>query len=255
MLRHRACGRPAAPSYPGRMTGTVPTTGSPSGRPEPAADRTADANALAVLGMLGSLQLSGFSRLAADAVAAPDLGRRLELVRLAGTTLERLEQVAERVAELGSDLEAAMAPYAGMLTDFDARTTPSSWEERLLKSYVGYEVADDFCRTVGEPLPEPTRGLVREALSSKAQTALVVRSLEESCAHDATLAARLALWGRRLVGEALTVVQKVIADRPELRDLVVQAYADAPPGEAQTRLFAHLTAEHSRRMERLGLTP
>ncbi len=248
MLRHACAAGPVrTPRYAGRMTGTVTSTGSPS-------DAAGITNALAVLGMLGSLQLSGFSRLAGDAVAAPDLERRLELVRLAGRTLERLERVTAQVEALGGDLEEAMTPYAGMLTDFDARTAPSTWEERLLKSYVGYEVADDFCRVVGEPLPEPSRGIVREALADEAQTSLVVRSLEAACAQDATLAARLALWGRRLVGEALTVVQRVLTARPELRDLVVQAQ-DAPTGEAQTRLFAHLTAQHSRRMERLGLTP
>lgn len=221
---------------------------------DPSPDPSDTANALAVLGMLGSLQLSGFSRLAADAAAAPDVDRRLELARLAGRTLERLERAAARTTELGADLRATMEPYAGMLTDFDARTVPSTWSERLLKSYVGYEVADDFCRVVGEPLSEPTRSLVRDALSDDAQATLVVEALREACAGDATLSARLALWGRRLVGEALTVVQRVLAARPELRDLVVQAEADAPAGEAQTRLFAHLTAEHTRRMERLGLT-
>lgn len=219
-----------------------------------APDPSDTANALAVLGMLGSLQLSGFSRLAADATAAPDVDRRLELVRLAGRTLERLERVSARTTELGADLRRTMEPYAGMLTDFDARTAPSTWSERLLKSYVGYEVADDFCRVVGGSLSEPTRSLVRDALSDDAQATLVIDALGEACAVDPTLSARLALWGRRLVGEALTVVQRVLTDRPELRDLVVQAEGDAPAGEAQTRLFGHLTAEHTRRMERIGLT-
>ena len=74
-------------------------------------------------------------------------------------------------------------------------------------------------------------------------------------ADDSTLDSRLALWGRRLVGEALSVVQRVLAENARMRDLLVQALGDEPAGEAQQKLFSMLTAEHTRRMERLGLTP
>jgi len=39
---------------------------------------------------------------------------------------------------------------------------------------------------------------------------------------------------------------------PEIQVLVERAM---PEGEGQARMFAMLTAEHSRRMQRLGLTP
>jgi hypothetical protein len=78
---------------------------------------------------------------------------------------------------------------------------------------------------------------------------------------DGVLSARLALWGRRLVGEALGVVQRLLVQRPALVRLVALGAAKAPaegaasetPG-TPTKLFGELTAQHTRRMARLGLT-
>ncbi|WP_250447428.1 ferritin-like fold-containing protein [Actinotalea sp. C106] len=222
---------------------------------EPTAAASPD-NALAVLGMLAYSELAAFSRLAADAALAPSLDQRLELSRMAGMALERLEQVSDRVGELGGDLQPVMEPFAGVLVEFDRRTEPSTWWERLLKAYVGYGVADDFCRMVADPLDPTTRDLVVQVLGDDGHAGLVVTALSEAGARDATLASRLALWGRRLVGESLGAVQGVLAAHPRMRDLLMQTMDDdVVPGEAQQRLFAVLTAEHSRRMERLGLTP
>ncbi|MBO1752738.1 hypothetical protein J4G33_13075 [Actinotalea sp. BY-33] len=222
---------------------------------EPTADAGPD-NALAVLGMLAYSELAAFSRLAADATLAPSLDQRLELSRMAGMALERLEQVSDRVGELGGELQPVMQPFAGVLVEFDRRTEPSTWWERLLKAYVGYGVADDFCRMVAAPLDPTTRDLVVQVLGDDGHAGLVVTALSEAGAQDATLASRLALWGRRLVGESLGAVQGVLAAHPRMRDLLMQTMDDdVVPGEAQQRLFAVLTAEHSRRMERLGLTP
>lgn len=214
-----------------------------------AAGSGAPASARAVLGMIAYGQLAAFSRLAADAALAPSLAQRLELSRLAGLALQRLDRISAHVAAEGGDLEPVMAPFAGALVEFDERTSPGSWWERLLKGYVGYGVADDFSRIVAQHLDPTTRDLVEHVLADAGHAGFVVEALAGAAGQDPTLASRLALWGRRLVGEALGVVQRVLADHPDVRALV----GDEP--DAQQRLFASLTAEHSRRMERLGLTP
>ncbi|HEY3436564.1 MAG TPA: ferritin-like fold-containing protein [Actinotalea sp.] len=213
-------------------------------------------HSLAVLGMLAYSELAAFSRLAADAALAPSLEQRLELSRLAGVALRRLDQVGERVGELGAELQPVMEPFAGVLVEFDRRTAPGTWWERLLKGYVGYGVSDDFGRIVAEALDPRTRDLVVEALTDDGHASLVVNSLAAAGVADGTLASRLALWGRRLFGEALGVVQGVLAQHPEVAELLDDAVVGLPgSGDAQQRLFGALTADHSRRMERLGLTP
>jgi hypothetical protein len=60
----------------------------------------------------------------------------------------------------------------------------------------------------------------------------------------------LALWARRLLGEAVTQAQFVLAERDELVDLVM-----AGGGLAQvTDLFDRLQRTHSERMHHLGLS-
>ena len=103
-----------------------------------------------------------------------------------------------------------------MLDDFDARTQPGSWWERLLKSYVGYGVADDFCRLAAEGLDAGSRAVVLEVLDDASHAELAVAELDAAGSADGVLTARLALWGRRLVGEALGVVQRLLVQRPAL---------------------------------------
>lgn len=208
--------------------------------------------ALAVLGLLVNSELAAFSRLADDAAAAPGVADRLELCRLGGVAARRLERLSERIRELGAEPADVVAPFLGTYTDFDARTPARTWWERLLKTYVGFGVEDDVARLLADGLDGPTRALVVDVLDDDGHAALVVGRVREATAADPVLGSRLALWGRRLVGEALGVVQRLLAEHAELRALA----EGAVPGDGalQQRLFALLTAEHTRRMDRLGLT-
>ncbi|HYR12770.1 MAG TPA: ferritin-like fold-containing protein, partial [Mycobacterium sp.] len=61
---------------------------------------------------------------------------------------------------------------------------------------------------------------------------------------------RLALWSRRLLGEAITQAQYVLAEHDELVDLVMSS------GEGLTQMtefFHRLQHTHSTRMHELGL--
>ncbi|HWS57905.1 MAG TPA: ferritin-like fold-containing protein [Actinotalea sp.] len=230
----------------------TPTTSSDPVHAQPleAGPDGAGVDALPLLGMLAYSELAAFTRLAADSSLAPTLSERLALARLARTALDSLDDVVARVTELGGDVHPVMAPFAGVLLEFDRRTQPSTWWERLLKAYVGYGVADDFTLMISAAVDPVTRAVVEDALADDGLAALVVDTLAAAAVQDATLASRLALWGRRLVGESLGVVQSVLAVHPEIVVLVDRAIP-----EGQPRLFALLTAEHSRRMQRLGLTP
>jgi len=209
---------------------------------------------LAVLGLLATSEATAFGRLAADATVAPDLRERLELCRLGGVAARRLARLGERVTELGGELPDVVAPFAGSYADYDARTEAGSWHERLLKAYVGYGVEDDVARLLAAGLDGPTRTLVLEVLDDDGHADFVVDRLTRAMRDDAVLASRLALWGRRLVGEALGVMQRLVAEHVELGGLLERALPESSgAGGLQQRLFGVLTAEHTRRMARLGL--
>ncbi|WP_315099049.1 ferritin-like fold-containing protein [uncultured Cellulomonas sp.] len=210
-------------------------------------------DAVELLGLVAQLEHVAFARLAADAALAPTVEQRLELSRFAAAAVERRDRVLARIAEIGGDPVAALHQYDDVLDDFDARTQPGSWWERLLTSYVGYGVADDFCRLAAEGLDPGSRTVVLEVLDDASHADLAVAELDAAGAADGVLTARLALWGRRLVGEALGVVQRLLVQRPALVRLLSAGSAGAP-AEPPTKLFGELTAQHTRRMSRLGLT-
>lgn len=215
-------------------------------------DEQVRADTLVLLGLAAEFEFEAFVRLANDAAAAPSIAERQVIARSAGRALERQEHLIARIAELGGDAATMMAPFDGVILDFEQRTTAATWSERLLKAFIGYAVADDFLRLLAQGADERTGELVTGLLGDDAYTELVVSQLAQVVADDVS-ASRLALWGRRLVGDALAVIQGVIVRQPAIARLLAAQSGEAGEDRVQ-RVFASLTAEHTRRMERLGLT-
>ena len=205
-----------------------------------------------MLGLAAEFEFEAFVRLAGDSAAAPSITERQVIARSATRALERQERLVERITELGGDPAGSMAPFDGVVVDFELRTTAGTWSERLLKAYIGYAVADDFLRLLAAGSDDDTRDLVVSLLGDPGHTELVVAQLSQVLADDVA-ASRLALWGRRLVGDALAVIQGTIVRHPAFGRLLVAGEPEAGEDRVQ-RVFAALTAEHTRRMERLGLT-
>ena len=93
-----------------------------------------------------------------------------------------------------------------------------------------------------------------ESLSDAGQSRFVVDRVRAAIAADPRIGGRLALWGRRLMGEALSQAQRVAAERDALTALLAGG-VDRPGMDlaAIGRLFARLAENHSMRMDALGL--
>ncbi|MEL7975739.1 ferritin-like fold-containing protein [Isoptericola sp. F-RaC21] len=208
-----------------------------------------------LVGLAAYTELAAFGLLAARSVDAPDLAARQTLATAAGDALGRQERLLGLAVLPGpAGAASAMAPFDGALADFDARTAPSGWAEGLLKSVVGLGVAQDLCRELATGLADGAAGFaaaVGEPRTDDPATAV----LADAASADGVLAARLALWGRRVVGEALGLVPVLLAAHPPLAALADRAREAADDGgaSAQAWLVSRLTAEHTRRMDRLGL--
>lgn len=206
---------------------------------------------LDLLGLLAHGELASFARLADDAAHSPDLTGRLVLSRMAAGELSHIDVLEQHVARLGGELEAEMLSYADVLGDFDARTMPRDWWERLVKTYVGYGLVLDFQRELGGRLDPVTRDLVADVLADNGYADYVVSVLAPVLAAEPQLGARLALWGRRIVGEALGIAQNALVKHPSLVRLLS---AGADDEAEATRVLNRLAGGHARRMDRLGLT-
>jgi tRNA-(MS[2]IO[6]A)-hydroxylase (MiaE)-like len=213
------------------------------------------AGVIDLLGTLAYGELSAFLRLASDAELAPTLTAKAALAGLAATEFGHYEQLRDRLIELGADPEVAMRPFIAPLDAFHERTRPSTWLEGLVKFFVGDGIASDFYREISSFLDDGTRQLVLGAVDSGAQATFVVQEVRAAIAIDPTLASRLALWGRRLVGEALSQGQRVAADRETFSTLVVGT--DEHPGMGLVGIigmFGRITERHTQRMAEMGLS-
>jgi hypothetical protein len=203
-----------------------------------------------LLGVLAYAELTAFDRLAEDARLAPTLDGRAALARMAAAEIGHHVRLTERMAELGVDPAATMAPFVSALDAFHEGTRPKTWLEGLVKAYVGDGLATDFYREVAGFLPDPDRALVLEVLADTGHAGFAVREVRAAIAADRRVAGRLALWGRRLVGEAMTQAQAVIAEHDGLADLIMSGTGDL---SGVARLIERITDAHSQRMATLGL--
>ena len=159
---------------------------------------------VALLAVLAYGTLVAFDRIAADARLAPDLRRRAMHSAMAGTEIGHYERLAARLTELGADPEGAMAPFVGPLEAYHAATQPRDWLEGLVKAYVGDGIADDFYRQVAYVLDARDRDLVLDVLHDTRYSEFCAREIKAAIEVDPKLANRLALWARRLTGEAVS---------------------------------------------------
>jgi len=224
-----------------------------------AQDRAGDdaAYRAAVVDLLGALaygELTAFSRLAADADLAPTQPYKAALAGLAVAEFHHYEALTASLGEMGVDPEEAMAPFIAPIDAFHDRTRPTGWLEGVVKAYVGDGIATDFYREISAYVDPATQNLVRSVLQDVGQAEFAVRAVREAIAADPRIAGRLALWGRRLVGEALSQAQRVAVERDALASLLVGGHNRPGADLAELgRMFARLTDEHTRRMARLGL--
>jgi len=205
-----------------------------------------------LLGVLAYAELSAFLRLAEDAARfAPTLTDRAALGELAVTEYGHYRLLRARLAELGVDAEAAMRPFVEALDSWHTQTTPGDWPEALVKAYVGTGIALDFYRVAARRMDPSITGLVDEVLIDEGRSQFVVERVRAAVEADPALSGRLALWARRLVGEALSQGHQVAAARPELARLLVESVIDDQA--ALSRMFARLIEEHGKRMAALGI--
>ena len=207
-----------------------------------------------LLGVITYGEISAFERLADDAKLAPDLEDRVALATMATVQFGHVPALMDRITELGADPFEAVAPFVQAFDVFHTATAPNDWLEGLVKAYVGDGLAADFYVEIAMFLDSGTRQLVVDSLDHAGQADFVVDRVRRAIVADHRVGGRLALWGRRLMGEALSQAQRVAAERDSLAALLAGG-VDRPGMDlaALARMFGRLTENHAKRMAELGL--
>ena len=225
--------------------------------PSPDAIETDPVYRAAVVDLLGVLaygELMAFERTAVDATLAPTIDDKAALAEMATAEFGHCVALRDRLEAMGVAPDDAMEPFRRPLEEFHEHTAPSDWLEGLVKAYVGDGIAMDFYREISAYVDPETRALVEGVCDDLGHSAFIVDRVRAAIAEDPRIAGRLALWGRRLVGEALSQAQRVAAERDALSTLLVGG-VDRPGADLAEmgRMLARLTENHTRRMGALGL--
>ena len=158
---------------------------------------------------------------------------------MAATEFGHFQRLRDRLVSLGVNPMEAMRPFQAPLDAFHDQTAPSDWLEGLVKAYVGDGMANDFYREVAAYVDADTRALVLEVFADAGQADFVVDRVRAAIEPDPKVGGRLALWGRRLVGEALSQAQRIAADRDALTALLDRQRGPAGPRPGRDRPDVH----------------
>ena len=193
------------------------------------------------LGQAAYLQLSLYETMGRAGVTAPTMSGRLVTGVLATTALERHRTLVAEIERHGGEPAELMEPHREAIDRFLARTSGADWYESMLTGYVTAGILNDLFGNLLRSLPSDVRQRLRTVFDAREERAVV----DELAAHieqDPRVGSRLALWGRRLVGDTLLVARSALASHAR---------------EDQERLepvWTELIAAHTRRMDALGLT-
>lgn len=192
----------------------------------------------AFLGQLAYLELSAFEIMTAEIKFAPTTASKAALSEAAAKSFDKYRSLSRRLTGLGLDATDAMEPYTERIDLFHSRTTGLDWYETVLKLYLSLGLLEEFYRKLASGLSTELQADVEKALNDKTIEKFAKKVLTEAMGKDATLGSRLALWGRRIMGDVLL----------ELRAVVPQASL-----EQLEPLIAELNGPHSLRMDAIGL--
>ena len=204
-----------------------------------------------LLGVLAYGELTAFTRMAVDSDIAPTIALKSAMAGLANTEYVQFSLLVEHMKGRGIDPEVAMSPFVVPFAKYHERTKPKGWLEGLVKAYVGDGIAKDFYREMSRFVDDETRSLMEKALDDEGQADFVVGVVRDALKTDRTAGGKLALWGRRLLGEALSQAQAVAVERDAMSALLVGGGADLVE---VGQMFTRLTDKHQARMARLGLS-
>ena len=206
-----------------------------------AAEPTADVR-LTTLAILAFGELTAVERAAADAQSAPSVRDRVDLIGVAGVALGNYEALAACTEALGGDIAVLLEDVEPSFTALRERTRPRDWYESLMKGYVFDGINRVFYRAALVNLDGTSERVATSVLDDTRQSDHLRRRLAQAISEHPELSSRLALWGRRLVGEALVRGRQLI----ERFDLAVD-------DEAVGAISQRVMTNHSRRMAALDL--
>ncbi|MGC4933704.1 ferritin-like fold-containing protein [Gordonia sp. DT30] len=208
----------------------------------------------AAVGKLFAVLLAGeyaaFYRLIDESSMAPDTVSGIAIARMAASEIAHFELLAEQVVQRGLDPAESVERYRPVFDRYHLATTPQTWLEALVKAYVGDGLAADFYLELSEFMPSAAQRVVAGVMAETGNSRFAREQVRAALAADPALRSPLTLWGRRLLGEAVTHAQWVLAAEEDVTDLL---FSGTTSLNGVADFFESITARHAQRMADMGL--
>ncbi len=193
-----------------------------------------------LIGLLAFSALAAMTRLAKDGDQAPSPEFHIEHARMSADAFREFQHLENFAAANDFDLLEEVAQFAGLFDEIDARTRPSNWWERSVKTYVTLGIFADALSEMNQ-----RHQLFDDDTWSGdfGQGPWVREHLTELTEKDPQLAARLSLWSRRVAGEAFGLLRATLFTYPEL----------ALDPDTVDAIVASTTRRHAERLQAVNL--
>ncbi|MEP6481643.1 MAG: ferritin-like fold-containing protein [Rhodoglobus sp.] len=196
------------------------------------------------LGRAAYVQLTLFENLSRAIATAPTVAAKAAIGRAAELSIGKHRALADEIVRAGSTPAEAMAPNTAGIDEFERTVHGADWHENLVSCLLTAGFLDDFFVRLAAGLPGDVARRVEKIYATGSAENVIAGEISAAITAQPALASRLAMWGRRLVGDTLLVARASLH------------YSDNHKSD-ESRIepvFTELIAAHTRRMDALGLT-
>ncbi|GAA2236958.1 ferritin-like domain-containing protein [Herbiconiux moechotypicola] len=199
---------------------------------------------LPYLGQAAYVQLAIFEEISDAMNGAPTVGAKQALAPAAGQALDKHERLVAEIRRRVDTPSEVIEPFVAGIDRYRVLVKGSDWYEQLASVYLTAGILDDFFTLLAAGLPGDIGPRCVAVLDADTARQAVAGLLGEAITDDPVLGSRLAMWGRRVVGDTLLVCRSAI-------------HLTGNPQSDEQRIepvFTEMIAAHTRRMDGLGLT-
>ena len=196
------------------------------------------------LGKAAYLQLALFENLATAIATAPTASSKEALSRVASLTLEKHHGLTAELERHHGVPGEVMQQFSATFDDYRAATTGRDWVENLVTCHVTAGFLDDFFLRLAPGLPDDASERITRVLGADSGADILAAEIRAQIEASPLVASRLAMWGRRLVGDTMLLARGTLA---------FSGRHDSDEARIEP-VFTELIAAHTRRMDSLGLT-
>ncbi len=196
------------------------------------------------LGVVAIAQLALYEAATQAVLGASKLEAKEALAEIAADALAKHQAFVTELSRRGEEPHQVMRPFTNTVNRFRARLAVPDWHQHVLSVWLVGGLFDGFFASLAEGLNDNYRKEAIRVLHDETGRGRLQQLLGQEIAADPRLSDRLALWGRRLVGDTLLLASEV---------LTLSERREFDPAGMEP-IFTEITAEHMRRMDSLGLT-